>query len=126
MSEETNTENTNDGTWSGLKKTLIGTLTTLILAGGTWLTTTLFSNHGDEKEEAKTEQAAPAAAPVINLNLENNNTNQQKQSDGGKTIVIREKEVVKDTVKTPKPKEEDPWQIKLTLIVETGLELTKK
>ena len=41
MSEETNVE-TNDGTWSGLKKTIIGAISTAILAGGTYLTTTLF------------------------------------------------------------------------------------
>lgn len=33
MSEETNTQE-NDGTWSGLKKTIIGTLATLITGGG--------------------------------------------------------------------------------------------
>ena len=27
-------EETNDGTWSGLKKTLIGTISTAVLAGG--------------------------------------------------------------------------------------------
>ena len=32
MSEET--QETNDGTWSGLKKTIIGTLTTVIAGGG--------------------------------------------------------------------------------------------
>ena len=79
MSEET-TQDHNDGTWSGLKKTLIGGLSTVILAGGTWVTTTLFGG-GHEKEETKSEQAAPAQ-PVINVNLENNNTNQQKQSGG--------------------------------------------
>ena len=62
MSEETN-EPENDGTWSGLKKTLIGTLSTVVLAGGTWLTTTLFNGGSEDKEETKTEQAAPA--PVI-------------------------------------------------------------
>ena len=74
MSEEQSVE-TNDGTWSGLKKTLIGTISTAILAGGTWLTTTLFNGGHDEKEETKTEQAAPAAAPVINLNVDNSSKN---------------------------------------------------
>ena len=54
MSEETTTPESNEGTWSGLKKTLIGTLTTVILGGGTWLTTTIFGGHGDDKEETKT------------------------------------------------------------------------
>ena len=71
MSEETNAPETNDGTWSGLKKTLIGTISTAVLAGGGWLTTTLFNGGGDEKESAPTQQAAQ---PVINVNLENNNT----------------------------------------------------
>ena len=42
MSEETNAPETNDGSWSGLKKTIIGTLTTVITGGGIWLSTTLF------------------------------------------------------------------------------------
>ena len=34
MSEETKTEETNDGTWSGLKKTIIGGITTVVGGGG--------------------------------------------------------------------------------------------
>lgn len=76
MSEEIN----NEGGLSGLKKTLIGTLGTIITAGGVWLTTQLGSGEVTDKEEVKTEQVTPAptAAPVI-INLSNNNTNQQKQ-----------------------------------------------
>ena len=37
-----------ESSWSGLKKTLIGTLTTVILGGGTYLTTTLFGGHEDK------------------------------------------------------------------------------
>ena len=37
MSEEV--ENTNDGTWSGLKKTIVGAVGTVVTAGGVWLTT---------------------------------------------------------------------------------------
>ena len=88
MSEET-TQDHNDGTWSGLKKTVIGGLSTAILAGGTWVTTTLFGG-GHDKEETKTEQAAPA--PVINIT--NSNANQQQQS-GGTNTVIRERVVEK-------------------------------
>lgn len=76
MSEET--QDHNDGTFSGLKKTIIGTLTTVITGGGIWLSTHLFGGEATDKEEVKTEVAAPAAAPVI-INLQNNNTNQQKQ-----------------------------------------------
>jgi flagellar basal body-associated protein FliL len=110
MSEETNVE-TNDGTWSGLKKTIIGAISTAILAGGTYLTTHLFSG-GEDKEETKTEQAAPTAQPVINVNLENNNTNQQKQSGG--TTVIHER-VVEKTAPAEKKEEkkkdetDSPW-----------------
>ena len=53
MSEEANVE-TNDGTWSGLKKTIIGGLSTAILAGGTWVTTHLFGGSDESKEEHKT------------------------------------------------------------------------
>ena len=112
MSEETQ-ETQNDGTWSGLKKTIIGTLTTVIRGGGIWLSTQLFGGHSDE-EETKTEQVAqPAAAPVV-INLQNNNTNQQKQQNngGGTNTIIREKVVEKPAAQPvpAKPKEEeDPW-----------------
>jgi flagellar basal body-associated protein FliL len=106
MSEETET---NDGTMSGLKKTIIGGITTLITAGGVWVSTQLFGGHSDDEEKTKTEVAAPAAAPIV-VNVANNNTNQQKQGGGGTTI-IREKTVEKAApAATPaKPKEEDPW-----------------
>ena len=65
MSEEV--ESANDGTWSGLKKTIIGTLTTVIGGGGIWLSTQLFGGHSDDEEKAKTEVAAPAAAPVVKV-----------------------------------------------------------
>jgi hypothetical protein len=85
MSEEA--ENHNDGTWSGLKKTIIGTLSTAVLGAGTWLTTTFFNPQSDSKEETKTEQVAPApaAAPVV-INLSNNN--EQKQSAAPATTTI--------------------------------------
>ena len=107
MSEETQ----NEGTWSGLKKTIIGTISTAVLAGGTYLTTTLFGG-GSDKEETKTEQAAPAPAPVV-INLENNNTNQQKQS-GGTNTIIKERVIEKPAAETAKPKaepkkEEESW-----------------
>jgi hypothetical protein len=108
MSEEANVE-TNDGTWSGLKKTIIGAISTAILAGGTYFTTHLFG--GEDKEETKTEQAAPAAQPVINVNLENNNTNQQKQS-GGTNTVIRERVVEKAPAEKKEEKKDEtdsPW-----------------
>jgi len=109
MSEETEVKEQNDGSWSGLKKTIIGGLTTLITAGGAWLATHLFNGESKDEEKPKTETAAPAAAPIV-VNVANNNTNQQKQGGGGTTI-IKEKTVEKAApAATPaKPKEEDPW-----------------
>ena len=78
MSEEV--ENANDGTLSGLKKTIIGVITTAVMGLGTWGITQI--TGGDEPA------AAPAAAPVINIT----NSNQQSQSaGGGKTVIIKEK-----------------------------------
>lgn len=101
-------EETNDGTWSGLKKTIIGTLSTVVAGGGTWLGVTLFGGgHEEPKEETKTEQAAPAAAPVI-VNVQQNQDNKQKVENGGPTV-IRERVVEKPTQPAqpqPKPQEE--------------------
>lgn len=115
MSEETTSQDHNDGTWSGLKKTLIGTLTTLIAGGGTWLGVMLFQGgHSEEKEEPKTEQAAPAQAPVINLNVDNSSQNNSSNS-GGSTTIIKERTVEKPTKseeKKPEKKSESedaPW-----------------
>lgn len=111
MSEETNVNEATEGGWSGLKKTIIGTLGTLVTAGGVWLSTFLGGNHEEPKAEAPAQTAAPAAPVVINLS--NNNTNQQKQSAGGTTTIIKEKTVEKpstnDKPKEEKKKEEDPW-----------------
>jgi len=80
MSEEV--QETNDGTWSGLRKTIIGTLGTVVAGGGTWLGVTLFGGgHDEPAEETKTEQ--PAAQPVINLNVQQNQENKQKVENGG-------------------------------------------
>jgi hypothetical protein len=99
MSEEQNVE-TNDGTWSGLKKTIIATLTTVITGGGVWLSTTLFSGH----EEPQVQQPVQQVAPVININ------NTQQQSGGEKTIIIKEKAPaaapVKKSEEPVKPKKE--------------------
>jgi hypothetical protein len=80
MSEEL--EQQNDGTWSGLKKTLLGTVATIITAGGAWLGSTLFGGGSEEK-------AQPASQPNIIIN----NTQQQSQATGGKTVIIKEKAV---------------------------------
>jgi hypothetical protein len=73
MSEETQEE----GTWSSLKKTIVGVLGTVVTAGGVWLTTLL---GGGDKE------AAPVAAPAPVINI--TNSNQQAQQAGGGTKVI--------------------------------------
>jgi flagellar basal body-associated protein FliL len=103
-------EETNDGTWSGLRKTIIGTLSTVVAGGGTWLGVTLFGGHEEEpKEETKTEQAAPAAAPVV-VNVQQNQDNKQKVENGGPTV-IRERVVEKPAAPAEKPKkvEEESW-----------------
>lgn len=108
MSEEI--KELNDGTFSGLKKTIIGTLGTLVTAGGVWISTTLFQG-GDEKEETKTEQVAAPAPVVVNIQ----NTNQQKQTSGGTNTIIKEKVVEKSASPAPaknekKSETEDaPW-----------------
>jgi hypothetical protein len=79
MSEEV--ENANDGTLSGLKKTVIGVITTAVMGLGTWGVTQI-TGGGDEPAPVQ------QAAPVINIT----NSNQQQQSaGGGKTVIIKEK-----------------------------------
>ncbi len=90
MSEETQ----NDGTWSGLKKTIIGTLSTAVLGVGTWFTTTFLGVNQEDKEEAKTEQLTPAQPSIII-----NNTQQQQQSASGGTTIIKERVVEKPVEK---------------------------
>jgi len=98
MAEEV--ENSNDGTLSGLKKTIIGVVTTAVMGLGTWGVTQL-TGGGNEAAPA------PAAAPVINIT----NSNQQSQSaGGGKTVIIKEKETVKETAPKPKKKEGDEFK----------------
>ena len=99
MSEKV--ENTNDGTWSGLKKTIVGAVGTVVTAGGVWLTTML--GGGD-----KAEPAPAQAAPVINIT--NSNQQAQQASGGGKTVIIKEKETVKEPAKPVKKKEGDEFK----------------
>jgi hypothetical protein len=98
MAEEV--ENSNDGTMSGLKKTIIGVATTAVMGLGTWGITQI---TGGDKEAAPVQQAAP----VINIT----NSNQQSQAaGGGKTVIIKEKETVKETAPKPKKKEGDEFK----------------
>lgn len=109
MSEE---QETNDSTWSGLKKTIIGTIATAVTAGGAWFTTTLIGGSSEEKEETKTEQVAPAQQPVINLNVQQNQENKQKVENGGGTHVIErvvEKPAASQPAQAQPKKEEESW-----------------
>ena len=91
------------------KKTIYGTLTTVIAGGGVWVSTILFGGSDEPSEETKTEQAAPAAAPVV-VNVQQNQENKQKVENGGGTHVIER--VVEKPASTqpaqpqPKPQEE--------------------
>jgi flagellar basal body-associated protein FliL len=107
MSEETN----NEGGLSGLKKTIIGTIGTVVTAGGVWLTTHLGGGESTDKEEVKTEQVAPApaAAPVV-INLENNNTNQQKQqSNNSNSNKSAAPAPVQQAAPAPAPAQKESW-----------------
>ena len=101
-------EEMNDGTWTGVRKTIVGTLSTVVAGGGTWLGVTLFGGGNEEpKEDVKTEQAAPA--PVI-VNVQQNQENKQKVENGGGTHTI-ERIVEKPAAQPEKPKkvEEESW-----------------
>jgi hypothetical protein len=93
MSEEVEKS---ESTGGSIKNMIIGLVSTITLGVGTWVTTKL--TGGDEKEAAPVQQAAP----VININ----NTQQQSQAAGGKTVIIKEKEVAAKPAPAPKPKKE--------------------
>jgi hypothetical protein len=99
MSEEV--EQNNDGTWSGLKKTIIGVATTAVMGLGTWGVTQI-TGGGDEP--APVQQAAPV------INITNSNQQAQQASGGGKTVIIKEKETVKEPAKPVKKKEGDEFK----------------
>ena len=103
MSEE-QVQETNDGTWSGLKKTIVGTLGTVVAGGGVWLSTILFGGHDD-----KAEQAPVQAQPTIVIN----NSQQQSAPTPTTTKVIErgvEKPAAKpvEDAKPKKPFQEEP------------------
>ena len=99
MSEEV--ENSNDGTLSGLKKTIIGVITTAVMGLGTWGVTQI-TGGGDEP--APVQQAAPG------INITNSNQQAQQASGGGKTVVIKEKETIKEKPAPVKKKEGDEFK----------------
>ena len=102
MSEEL--ENSNDGTWSGLKKTIIGVATTAVMGLGTWGVTQI-TGGGDEPAPVQ------QAAPVINIT----NSNQQQQPAGGGTKVIErvvEKPAAQPAQPAAKPKKKEGDEFK--------------
>ena len=88
MSEEQEQQ----GGGSSIKNVIIGFISTITLGVGGWITTKL--TGGDDKESTPVQQAAP----VINIQ---NTQNQSQSAGGGKTVIIKEKETVKEQ---PKPK----------------------
>ena len=90
-------EENEEGTFSSIKKTVLGTLATVITAGGAWLGSTLFGGGN--------EAAAPIqqAAPVINIT----NSNQpQQQAAPSKTVIIKEIPAAKEKPAPVKKKTE--------------------
>jgi hypothetical protein len=88
-------EKHNDGTMTGLKKTIIGTVSTLVVGGGTFLMSYL------QKPKESDKQVQPQS---ININIP-----AQQQAAGGKTVIIKEKST---TPATPKPKKKEGDEFK--------------
>ena len=97
MSEEVEKS---ESTGGSIKNILIGLVSTITLGVGGWFTTKL--TGGDEKE------TPAAAAPVINIT----NSNQQSQAAGGKTVIIKEKEVAAKPQPAKPKKEADEFKEK--------------
>jgi hypothetical protein len=97
MVEETQEK---EGTWSSLKKTIIGVATTLVTAGGVWISTLL--GGGDKAEPAPVQ-----AAPVINITT---NQTQQQAAGGNKTIIINKGGETTKPVAPVKKKEGDEFK----------------
>ena len=91
-------EKHNDGTMTGLKKTLIGTVSTLVVGGGTFLMSYL--QKPKENENNKNQ-------PAININI----PAQQQAAGGTKTVIIKEKSATPTTA-APKPKKKEGDEFK--------------
>ena len=89
-------EKHNDGTMSGLKKTMIGTIGTLVTAGGAFLMTYM------QKPKESDKQVQPQS---ININIP-----AQQQAAGGKTVIIKEKSGTPAPAPKPKKKEGDEFK----------------
>ena len=94
-------EEKSESTGGSIKNILIGLVSTITLGVGGWATTKL--TGGDDKETA-----TPTAAPVINIT----NSNQQAAASGGKTVVIKEKETIKEKPASVKKKDGDEFKEK--------------
>ena len=94
-------EEKSESTGGSIKNILIGLVSTITLGVGGWFTTKL---TGGDKEEAPVQQAAP----VINIT----NSNQQSQAAGGKTVIIKEKEVAAKPQPAKPKKEADEFKEK--------------
>ena len=92
-------EKHNDGTMSGLKKTLIGTVSTLVVGGGTFLMSYL------QKPKESDKQIQPQS---ININV----PTQQQTAGGTKTVVIKEKAAETKPAAPVKKKEGDEFKEK--------------
>lgn len=93
-------EKHNDGTMTGLKKTIIGTVSTLVVGGGTFLMSYL------QKPKESDKQVQPQS---ININV----PGQQQAAGSTKTVIIKEKssESSKPAEK-PKAKKKDGDEFK--------------
>jgi hypothetical protein len=91
-------EKHNDGTMSGLKKTMIGTIGTLVTAGGAFLMTYM------QKPKENDKQVQPQS---ININIP-----QQQQVAGGNKTVIINKGGGTTPAAAPKPKKKEGDEFK--------------
>ena len=94
-------EQEQEGTMSGLKKTLIGAVGTIVTAGGVWAASLL--GGGDKAEPAPVQ-----AAPVINITT---NQTQQQAAGGNKTVIINKGGDGK-AAPAPKPKKKEGDEFK--------------
>jgi len=91
-------EKHNDGTMSGLKKTIIGTVSTLVVGGGTFLMSYL------QKPKDSDKQVQPQS---ININIP-----QQQQAAAGKTVIINKGGGTTPATAAPKPKKKEGDEFK--------------
>jgi hypothetical protein len=94
-------EKHNDGSMSGLKKTIIGTVGTLVTAGGAFLMTYLQKpKESDVKNQPQTQQS-------ININL-------PAQQAAGKTVIVQGANggAAAKPAEAPKPKKKEGDEFK--------------